>query len=96
MAYWLSDDVLKEWSNRNGFRYGLILCLRMRDIQNNEILSAVSKASEIGRDWHLGLECGSMIDNDVMKPMMEKILSGADVTQSVQEASDALDAVISD
>lgn len=38
------------------------------DIQNNEILSAVSKASEIGRDWHLGLECGSMIDNDVMKP----------------------------
>ena len=54
------------------------------DIQNNEILSAVSKASEIGRDWHLGLECGSMIDNDVMKPMMEKILSGADVTQSVQ------------
>lgn len=31
-----------------------------------------------------------------MKPMMEKILSGADVTQSVQEASDALDAVISD
>ena len=37
-----------------------------------------------------------MIDNDVMKPMMEKILSGTDVTQSVQEASDALDAVISD
>lgn len=96
MAYWLSDDVLKEWSNRNGFPVWSYSVLENADIQNNEILSAVSKASEIGRDWHLGLECGSMIDNDVMKPMMEKILSGADVTQSVQEASDALDAVISD
>ena len=96
MAYWLSDDVLKEWSNRNGFPVWSYSVLEDADIQNNEILSAVSKASEIGRDWHLGLECGSMIDNDVMKPMMEKILSGADVTQSVQEASDALDAVISD
>ena len=93
---WLSDDVLKEWSNRNGFPVWSYSVLEDADIQNNEILSAVSKASEIGRDWHLGLKCGSMIDNDVMKPMMEKILSGADVTQSVQEASDALDAVISD
>ena len=46
------------------------------DIQNNEILSAVSKASEIGRDWHLGLECGSMIINDVMETHEGKILSG--------------------
>ena len=72
MAYWLSDDVLKEWSNRNGFPVWSYSVLEDADIQNNEILSAVSKASEIGRDWHLGLECGSMIDNDVMKPMMEK------------------------
>ena len=63
MAYWLSDDVLKEWSNRNGFPVWSYSVLEDADIQNNEILSAVSKASEIGRDWHLGLECGSMIDN---------------------------------
>ena len=33
-------------------------------------------------------------DNDVMKPMMEKVLAGQDVKTCVQEASDALDQVI--
>lgn len=30
MAYWLSDDVLKEWSNRNGFPGMFYSVLRMR------------------------------------------------------------------
>lgn len=94
MAYWLSDDVLKEWSNRNGFPVWSYSVLEDADIQNNEILSAVSKASEIGRDWHLGLAVGSQIDSDVMKPMMEKILSGEDVAASVAEASKTLDSVL--
>ena len=95
MAYWLSDDVLKSGRTGTASRYGLTLCLRMRTFRTTRSLGAVSKASEID-DWHLGLECGSMIDNDVMKPMMEKNFIRADVTQSGMEASDALDAVISD
>ena len=57
-------------------------------------LSSVSKASEIGRDWHLNLTIGSQIDTDVMQPMMEKILAGDDVAESVKAASDVLDSVI--
>lgn len=95
MAYWLSDDVLKEWSGRNGFPVWSYSVLEDEEIKSNAILSSVSAASEIGRDWHLGLAIGSQIDNDVMKPMMEKILSGADVAQSLKEASDTLDDVIS-
>ncbi len=94
MAFWLSDATLKEWSNRNGFPVWSYSVLEDEEIKANDILSSVSKASEIGRDWHLGLEIGSQIDNDVMLPMMEKILSGADVTESVQAASDALDGII--
>lgn len=94
MAYWLSDDVLKEWSNRNGFPVWSYSVLQDAEIQNNAILSSVSKASEIGRDWHLGLAVGSQIDSDVMKPMMEKILMGADVTESVKNASEILDSVL--
>lgn len=33
-------------------------------------------------------------DGDVMQPMMEKILSGEDVTECLQAASDTLDGVI--
>jgi multiple sugar transport system substrate-binding protein len=94
MAFWLSDATLKEWSNRNGFPVWSYSVLEDEEIQANEILASVSAASEIGRDWHLSLSIGSQIDNDVMQPMMEKILSGADVTESLQEASDALDGVI--
>ena len=94
MAYWLSDDVLKEWSNRNGFPVWSNSVLKDSEIQSNEILADVSEASTIGRDWHLTLDCGSQIDADVMQPMMEKILSGEDVTTCVEEASDKLDEVL--
>lgn len=94
MAYWLSDATLKEWSNRNGFPVWSYSVLEDEEIKANDILTNVSKASEIGRDWHLGLAIGSQIDNDVMQPMMEKILSGADVAESLQAASDTLDGII--
>lgn len=94
MAFWLSDATLKEWSNRNGFPVWSYSVLEDAEIQANEILSNVSKASEIGRDWHLGLAIGSQIDNDVMLPMMEKILAGEDVAACVAEASAALDGVL--
>ncbi|MCC8051604.1 MAG: ABC transporter substrate-binding protein [Clostridiales bacterium] len=96
MAYWISDSTLKEWSTRNGFPVWSYSLLEDEDIQSNEILSSVSAATEIGRDWHLNLTFGSQIDNDVMQPMMEKILSGSDVTESLQEASDILDGIIAE
>jgi multiple sugar transport system substrate-binding protein len=94
MAYWLSDSVLKQWSITNGFPVWSYSVLEDEEIQNNEILNNVSEASSIGRDWHLGLASGTQIDNDVMQPMMEKILAGDDVTECVNEASAALDEVI--
>lgn len=94
MAYWLSDDTLKEWSNRNGFPVWSYSVLEDEEIKNNEILSSVSAASEIGRDWHLGLSIGSQIDKDVMQPLMESIQAGEDVTASLQTASDTLDGII--
>lgn len=94
MAYWLTDEVLTEWSSRNGFPVWSYSVLKSEEITSNAILSQVSAASEIGRDWHLRLESGSQIDGDVMKPMMEKILSGSDVTKSIEEASGILDGII--
>ncbi len=94
MAYWLSDSTLKEWSNRNGFPVWSYSVLEDEEIKNNEILSSVSAASEIGRDWHLGLSIGSQIDKDVMQPLMESVLAGNDVAESLQSASDTLDGII--
>lgn len=94
MAYWLSDEVLKTWSMENGFPVWSYSLLEDADIKGNGILSAVSAASSIGKDWHLGYEYGAAIDSDVMKPMIENIFTGADVSTELQAASDRLDAII--
>ena len=94
MSYWLSDDVLKKWSTVNGFPVWSYSVLEDEEVKSNKILSDVSAASSIGRDWHLGLETGSEIDSDVMVPLIEKVLSGNDVKTELQSASDKLDTVI--
>ncbi|WP_130838396.1 ABC transporter substrate-binding protein [Lachnoclostridium sp. Marseille-P6806] len=94
MAYWLSDPVLKKWSVTNGFPVWSKSVLKDSEIQSNEILSDVSAASTIGRDWHLGYSYGSQIDSDVMAPLMEKVLAGEDVEAALQEASDTLDSIV--
>lgn len=94
MAYWLTDDVLKEWSMRNGFPVWSYSLLEDSDIADNDILSSVSAASEIGRDWHLGYEYGSQIDSEVMIPMMENILLGNDVASEVEDATERLTNII--
>lgn len=96
MAYWLSDDVLKEWSTRNGFPVWSNSLLEDEDIKSDEILTDVSDASKIGRNWHLNLDWGSQIDQNVMQPMMEQILSGTDVSEALQTASDTLDGIIAE
>ncbi|MEG1947673.1 MAG: ABC transporter substrate-binding protein [Lachnospiraceae bacterium] len=96
MAYWISDDVLKEWSNRNGFPVWSNSLMEDTEIKSNDILNSVSNASIIGRDWHLGLEIGSQIDKDVMQPMIEQVLSGTEVTKAVEDASKLLDGIVSE
>lgn len=94
MAYWLTDEILKEWSMENGFPVWSYSLLADEDIQGNDVLNSVSEASSIGRDWHLGYEYGSQIDADVMTPMMENILLGGDVATEVQSAADRMDEII--
>ena len=94
MAYWLTDDVLKEWSTRNGFPVWSYSLLEDEEIKSNEILSDVSEASTIGRDWHLGYAYGSQIDSDVMTPMIEQVLAGDDAATALEVASAKLDTIL--
>lgn len=54
MAYWLTDEILKEWSVKNGFPVWSYSLLEDDEIKSNDILNDISEASSIGRDWHLG------------------------------------------
>lgn len=95
MQYWLTDDVLKEWSQRNGFPVWSKTPLEDPEIQSDEVLSAISKATEIGRSYNLGYSLASQIDNDVMIPLFEKVMTGAATPEeALKEASEAMDRVL--
>lgn len=95
MQYWLSDDILKEWSQKNGFPVWSKTLSQDSEIQGDEVLSSISEATEIGRSYNLGYSLASQIDNDVMIPMFEKVMTGASTPEdALKEASEAMDAVL--
>lgn len=95
MKYWLSDDTLKEWSQRNGFPVWSKSLLEDPAIKDDEVLNSISKATEIGRSYNLGYSLASQIDNDVMIPMFEKVITGAAAPDAaLGEAVTAMDKVL--
>lgn len=95
MKYWLSDEILKEWSQKNGFPVWSKTLMEDADIKNDEVLNSISKATEIGRSYNLGYSLASQIDRDVMIPMFEKVMTGAaKPADALKEASDAMDTVL--
>ncbi len=95
MKYWLSDEILKEWSQRNGFPVWSKTLAEDSDIKNDEVLNSISVATEIGRAYNLGYSLASQIDNDVMIPMFEKVINGgATPADALKEAAAAMDKVL--
>lgn len=95
MKYWLTDEILKEWSQKNGFPVWSKTLAQDPEIQNDEVLNSISKATEIGRAYNLGYSLASQIDNDVMIPMFENVLTGAKTPEeALKDASEAMDTVL--
>lgn len=95
MKYWLSDNILKEWSQKNGFPVWSKTLLEDSEIQSDEVLKSISIATEIGRSYNLGYSLASMIDNDVMIPMFEMVITGAATPEdALKQASDAMDGIL--
>lgn len=95
MQYWLTDECLKEWSQKNGFPVWSKTLMEETEIQQDEVLNSISKATEIGRSYNLGYSLASQIDNDVMIPMFEKVMTGAATPQeALKEASEGMDRVL--
>lgn len=95
MQYWLTDECLKEWSQKNGFPVWSKTLMEDPEIQQDEVLNTISRATEIGRSYNLGYSLASQIDNDVMIPMFEKVMTGAATPQeALKEASEGMDRVL--
>lgn len=95
MKYWLTDDVLKTWSQKNGFPVWSKTLAAQDEIKNDKVLSSISKATEIGRDYNLGYSLASQIDKDAVIPMFESVITGsAKPADALKKASDKLDSIL--
>lgn len=95
MKYWLTDDVLKIWSQKNGFPVWSKTLAQQKDIKNDKVLNSISKATETGRSYNLGYSLASQIDKDAIVPMFESIITGAATpSDALKIASDKLDTII--
>lgn len=96
MKYWLSDDILKEWSQKNGFPVWSKTLEQESDIKSDAVLNAITQATKIGRSYNLGYSLSSQIDNDAIIPMFDSVINGSAKPQdALATASGKLDSILS-
>jgi len=74
MKYWLSKDILKEWSLKNGFPAFSNEVLADPEIQNDPILKVLSPLSKHGRLPFPGLVEANQITADHLDPLFEQLM----------------------
>lgn len=76
IKYWMSDEIMKEWSLKNGFPAWSNSVLADPDIQNDPIQSKIASLSSLGRAYNPGaFTAVGSIDNDALWPMIEAALT---------------------
>lgn len=76
MKYWLSKDVLKEWSLRNGFPPFSQEVIDDSEIQADEILNTLGPLTQYGRLPFAGMPEYSQIAGDYLDPLYEQLMYG--------------------
>jgi multiple sugar transport system substrate-binding protein len=76
MKYWLSKDILKEWSIRNGFPAFSSEVLSDPDIQKDPILNALSPLAQYGKLPFPGMPEANQISGDYLDPLYEQLMYG--------------------
>ncbi|MDR2372755.1 MAG: ABC transporter substrate-binding protein [Bifidobacteriaceae bacterium] len=95
MAYWLSDEIMKEWSVRNGFPVFSKSAAELPEVTGDEVLKSISAATTIGRDYNLGYPLAAQIDKDAIWPLWEAVLTGStQPAEALKSASEALDSIL--
>lgn len=88
IKYWMSPEVLKEWSMRNGFPAWSAAVMNDPEMKADPIQGAISPLGVLGRNYAQGYQGVTAIDNDAIWPMIEAVLAGAEKpADAVKKAS---------
>lgn len=95
IKYWMSPQILKEWSMRNGFPVWSHAVMNDPEIKADPIQRAISPLGSLGRFHGHGFQHAAALDNDILWPMLESILAGVEKPAgAVRKASQKIDALL--
>ena len=94
IEYWNTTEICKEWSIRNGFPPYLKSVVADKEVASNEIISAFAQITEYGVAFGSGLTSTSQIINDILFPLVENVIAGAEPDEELIKASHALEEVL--
>jgi multiple sugar transport system substrate-binding protein len=97
IEFWMSDEIIKEWSVRNGFPAWSHNVIADEEVMNDPVLGAISPLSELGRGYNPeAFEGISAIDGDALWPMIEAVIVGDDEPADIIKiTSDEIDNIFS-
>lgn len=93
LKYWMSHDILKEWTVKNGFPAWSTEVLNDPEVKNDPVQGVIGGLGSIGKNYNFGLPESSKI-NDIIWPVIEGTLAGSDVESIVKKANDDIDKVL--
>ena len=96
IAYWNTDEISKEWSLRNGYPPYLNSLSEDKDIQSDEIVSALSSISDFGFSFAPGIKEASQVNNDVLFPVIENVIAGNDPQSELEKADEKINEILNE
>lgn len=90
LSYWNSTEIGKKWSIENGFPAYLQSVSDDEEVKNNEIVSELSKQLEFAEPFLPGFSKLPTINNDIINPLIERLLAGEDAETLMNEADEAI------
>lgn len=95
IKYWMSPEILKEWSLKNGFPAWSYAVMNDPEIKADPVQSVITPLGTLGRGYTLGLKNAPAIDNDAIWPMIEALLAGAEKpSDAAKKTSAKIDSIL--
>lgn len=95
LKYWNSTKIGKKWSIENGFPAYLKSVQNDSQVKNNPIVSELSKQMEYAKPFLPGFDKLPTINNDIMNPLIEKLLAGEDPKKLMEDADKKINDLLS-
>jgi multiple sugar transport system substrate-binding protein len=95
LKYWNTTEIGKRWSIENGFPAYLNSVANDEEVKNNEIVSELSKQMAYAKPFLPGFTKIAAINNDIINPLIEKLLAGEDPEKLMNDADDAINDLLS-